>query len=60
MQDNQDSSAKAEEIKKDEFKLSVSKAKTYLDCAKKFHFSYILKAPKKEGHIASVNAAILQ
>ncbi len=31
-----------------DFKLSVSKTKTYLDCAKKFHFSYILKLPQKE------------
>jgi RecB family exonuclease len=29
-------------------KLSVSKTKTFLDCAKKFHFSYVLKLPKKE------------
>lgn len=29
-------------------RLSVSKTKTYLDCNKKFHFSYILKLPQKE------------
>lgn len=29
-------------------RLSVSKTKTYLDCAKKFHFAYILKLPRKE------------
>lgn len=32
----------------EELKLSVSKTKTFLDCAKKFKFSYILKLPKKE------------
>lgn len=31
-----------------DLKLSVSKTKTFLDCAKKFKFSYILKFPKKE------------
>lgn len=29
-------------------RLSVSKTKTFLDCAKKYHFSYVLKLPKKE------------
>jgi RecB family exonuclease len=29
-------------------KLSVSKVKIYSDCAKKFHYSYVLKLPKKE------------
>ncbi len=28
--------------------LSVSKTKTYLDCAAKFHYCYILKLPRKE------------
>lgn len=36
----------SDEIK--EFRLSVSKTKTYSDCAKKYHFSYVLKLPKKE------------
>jgi putative RecB family exonuclease len=30
------------------FKLSVSKTKTFLACKKQYHFSYILKFPKKE------------
>lgn len=31
-----------------DLRLSVSKSKTFLDCKKKFKFSYILKLPKKE------------
>jgi len=31
-----------------EIRLSVSKTKTFLSCKKQFHFSYILKFPKKE------------
>lgn len=30
------------------FRLSVSKAKTYLDCKAKYKFNYILKLPKKD------------
>lgn len=29
-------------------RLSVSKCKTFSDCAKKYHYSYVLKLPKKE------------
>lgn len=36
-----------EEVKKT-LRLSVSKTKTFLDCNKKFHYSYILKLPQKE------------
>lgn len=32
----------------DLFKLSVSKCKTFSDCNKKYHFSYVLKLPKKD------------
>jgi len=31
-----------------DFRLSVSKTKTFLGCKKQYHFSYILKFPKKE------------
>lgn len=31
-----------------EFRLSVSKTKTFLNCKKQYHFSYVLKFPKKE------------
>lgn len=31
-----------------DIKLSVSKAKTFLDCKKKYEFAYILKFPRKE------------
>lgn len=31
-----------------ELRLSVSKTKTFLSCKKQFHYSYILKFPKKE------------
>jgi len=31
-----------------EFRLSVSKTKTFLSCKKQYHYSYILKFPKKE------------
>ena len=31
-----------------EIRLSVSKTKTFLSCKKQFHFSYILRFPKKE------------
>lgn len=33
--------------KTDPLRLSVSKAKTFLDCRKKFHFTYIQKLPRK-------------
>ena len=36
-----------EELKKD-LRLSVSKTKTYLDCQKKYKFSYVLKMPQKD------------
>lgn len=32
----------------DELRLSVSKTKCFLQCKKQFHFSYILKLPKKD------------
>ena len=31
-----------------DFKLSVSKTKTFIDCKKKYNFTYILKMPRKE------------
>jgi len=32
----------------EEFRLSVSKTKTFLSCKKKFHYTYIQKLPRKE------------
>jgi ATP-dependent helicase/DNAse subunit B len=32
----------------EDLRLSVSKTKCFLQCKKQFHFSYILKFPKKE------------
>ena len=32
----------------DPFRLSVSKSKTFIDCKKKYEFSYVLKLPRKE------------
>lgn len=31
-----------------QFRLSVSKTKTFLSCKKQYHFNYILKLPTKE------------
>jgi RecB family exonuclease len=36
------------QIENNILKLSVSKSKTFDDCKKKFHFTYILKLPRKE------------
>lgn len=37
-----------QEEKIENLRLSVSKTKTFKDCAKKFHFAYILKLPQKD------------
>ena len=35
-------------MSEEDFRLSVSKTKTFLDCKKKYQYSYVLKMPKKD------------
>ena len=49
-----------EQVLANPFKLSVSKTKTYLDCPKKYHYTYILKLPRKEREYHALGRCIHQ